>query len=286
MDIYNYLKQSLDFVLYTTNNFRRNTILNYNIYLYHLKKWCKQKTNDYYADYLKSHGSSLYLKYLFTVETEFKLSQLVDHNFETNSSFYEQIAAMIDIHYDFSLKSKLSRTDTYMVNKVKQEFLLYVQQLLTTEDYELPSDFQYERVITGNEADTIISEINSHWKYYNNSYWFPLMEDEPKSVSDKFFIMKKYVAPYWNDICNYISKESSRIYSYGESFYDIKFCVETSTIDNIEHEEWSYTDKHFKWFIYFSHEDTISFAGTIIPYIKKILLNEKEHWDRYEYPEF
>lgn len=260
--------------------------MNYNIHLHHLREWCKQKTSDYYNDYLKSHGSSLYLKYLFTVETEFKLSQLVDHDFENNSSFYEHIVAMIDIHYDFSLKSNLSQTESYMINKMKQEFLLYVQQLLTKEHYKIPSDFQYERVITGDEADAIISKINSHWEYYNDSYWFPLMGEKPQSVSEKFFIMKKYVIPYWNDICNYIFKENSHIYSYGESFYDIKFCIETATIDNIEHEEWSYTDKYFNWFIYFSHESTVSFAGTIVPYIKEILQKEKEHWNRYEYPEF
>lgn len=259
--------------------------MNYNIHLYHLKKWCKQKANDYYIDYSNSHGSSLYLKYLFAVETEFKLLQLVDHDFENDSSFYEAIVAMMDIHYDFSLKNNLTRIKGYMINKVKQEFLLFVQQLLAEKNPKIPSDFQYERVITDNEADNIISEINSHWKYYNNSYWFPLMGEEPQSVSDKFFIMKKYIVPYWNDICSYIFKENSRIYSYGESFYDIKFCIETSTIDNTEHQEWIYTDKCFKWFIYFSHENTVSFAGSIIPDIKEILQKEKEHLDHYECPE-
>ncbi len=36
---------------------------------------------------------------------------------------------------------------------------------------------------------------------------------------------------------------------------------------------------------YFSHEDAVSFAGAIVPIIKEILVAEKDHWNRYEYPD-
>ena len=44
-----------------------------------------------------------------------------------------------------------------------------------------------------------------------------------------------------------------------------------------------YTDKDFSWAIYFSHENTVAFAGSIVPTVKELLANEKEHWDKFEW---
>lgn len=260
--------------------------MNYNNHLCYLNRWCVQKTNDYYVEYSHSQRGSLYLKYILTNETAFKLMQLVDCDFADDAAFYESIVKMMGVHYDFSLKRELTYVEKHMLNKVEEEFLAYVKQLIYEEPPQNSLDDFYQRVLAGTEADDVIAKINLHWMYDNRSYWFPLMGDEPVEVTNKFFIMAKYVAPYWDEIRDYLLKENNRIYSYGQSFYDINFCIETSTIDNIEHEEWIYTDKCFKWFIYFSHEGTVSFAGTIVPDIKEILQKEKEHWDRYEYPEF
>ena len=35
--------------------------------------------------------------------------------------------------------------------------------------------------------------------------------------------------------------------------------------------------------VYFSHEETVSFAGAIVPKIKEVLKAEKEHWNRFEW---
>ena len=43
-----------------------------------------------------------------------------------------------------------------------------------------------------------------------------------------------------------------------------------------------YTDQQFTWAIYYSHENTVSFAGSIVPKVKDLLLPVKDHWDKFE----
>lgn len=259
--------------------------MKYNNQLHILKEWCSRITNEYYAQQIYEQGISG-IQYGAVAEISFKLMQLINQDFPDDASFYESIVALMNVHYDFALKRELTRTEKYKIDKVKKDFLAYVQLVLSDKCPIKLMEHPYERIITGPEANEIISQINSRWEYYNDSYWFPLMGEEPQSVTNKFFIMKKHVLPYWNNICDYILKCNEHIYSYGESYYDIEFCTETSTIGGLNDEEWSYTDKNYTWFIYLSHEDTISFAGTIVPFIKELLIEEKEHWDRYEYSEF
>ncbi len=40
-----------------------------------------------------------------------------------------------------------------------------------------------------------------------------------------------------------------------------------------------YTDKDFTWAGYFSHENTVTFAGAIVPFAKELLAKEQKHWD-------
>ena len=44
-----------------------------------------------------------------------------------------------------------------------------------------------------------------------------------------------------------------------------------------------YTDKDFSWAIYFFHEDTVAFAGSIVPKAKELLSTKKEYWNRFEW---
>lgn len=248
-----------------------------------LKRWCEEKSNIYYEHYHTSGISNI--RYFTTSEIAFKLSMLIDHDFENNEDFQSHIKNLLDIHFDYSLKNPINTTAKYMIEKIQNDFLEYANQIIYTENDDTPNNSIYERVIINEEAAEIISQINQHWGYENDSYWFPLMGEEPQKVSDKFFIMKKYLTPHWETIKSHIFHHNSHIYSYGESAYDLEFCIETTDIDNITLEEWSYTDKDFSWFIYFSHEDTVSFAGTIVPVIKEILISEKTHWNCFEYPD-
>ena len=60
-------------------------------------------------------------------------------------------------------------------------------------------------------------------------------------------------------------------------------CIETVELNEYSGCETIYTDKDFSWAIYFSHENTVAFAGSIVPKIKELLSNESEHWNKFEW---
>jgi len=74
------------------------------------------------------------------------------------------------------------------------------------------------------------------------------------------------------------------IYEYGEWYHAYPpHCLETVEFEGDFGCETIYTDKDFTWAVYFSHENTVTFAGTIVPFAKKLLSEEKEHWNRFEW---
>ncbi len=109
------------------------------------------------------------------------------------------------------------------------------------------------------------------------------MGDEPKKIADKFFVMFDYAEPYMKQIEQIINLPQTHIYSYGENFLRPENCVETVELLEYGGHETMYTDKDFSWAIYFSHENTVAFAGSIVPAVKEILSGEKEHFDKLEW---
>ena len=65
------------------------------------------------------------------------------------------------------------------------------------------------------------------------------------------------------------------IYSFGENNFRPEHCIETTELIEYGGCETIYTDKDFSWAIYFSHEGTVSFAGSIVPIAKNLLLTKK-----------
>ena len=80
-----------------------------------------------------------------------------------------------------------------------------------------------------------------------------------------------------------IGLPQTHIYSYGEDVSRPPNCLETVEIIEYCGCETIYTDKDFTWAIYFSHENTVAFAGSIVPKIKELLSNESEHWNKFEW---
>lgn len=254
--------------------------MNYNKRINLLKRWCIEKSN-HYSKHQKEQGFAD-IRYAATNELIFKLSMLIDKKFVNDADFQKQIENMLDIHVNSLLANPYNNTLKYMIEKINKEFLTYFQEIMFGDSDESISEIPYERVITGKEANEIIAQFNDYWCYDNKAYWFPLMGNEPESVQDKFFVMEKHFVAYRKKIYDWINSQEEHIYSYGESTYNIRFCVETSSLDENLAQEWAYTNKGFTWFVYFSHEGTVSFAGTIVPIVKEILEDKKEHWDSFE----
>lgn len=108
------------------------------------------------------------------------------------------------------------------------------------------------------------------------------MGDETRNVSDQFFVMFDYLEPYLEQLQQLIGLPHTHIYCYGESHLYPEHCLETVELSEYSGCETIYTDKNFTWAIYYSHENTVSFAGSIVPKIKELLLPVKDHWNKFE----
>ena len=256
--------------------------MTFNNIINHLKKWCINKAEIYHKAYGK-HGGVTYVGYQVAYELEFKLSTLIDKTFESKEGLKTEILNFIDVHYEPSVINPQNNLVKHIIKKTNQEFIEYLEELISQETPLELADIPYNRVITGSEAVALQDKFRSVWGYENTALWFPLMGNEPEEISEKFFVMFDYLEPHMKELEQIIGLPQAHIYCYGENFLLPENCVETVELIEYGGHETIYTDKNFSWAIYFSHENTVSFAGSIVPMVKDLLSDEKEHWDKFEW---
>ena len=256
--------------------------MTFNNILNHLKSWCENKAEVYQKVY-GAHGGITYVGYLIAYELEFKLSTLIDKSFEDIEDFKREVLILVDVHYEPSILKPQNSLVQHIIDKMNKEFCEFLEEVLSQQESLSLSDMPYMRVIIGSEANALQDKFRLVWGYVNTSYWFPLMGDEPKEISEKFFIMYDYFEPYMKQVEQIIGLPQTHIYSYGEAVSRPPNCLETVEIIEYGGCETIYTDKDFTWVIYFSHENTVAFAGSIVPKIKELLSNESEHWNEFEW---
>lgn len=248
--------------------------MNFNKLIFSLREYCAEASNKYYSEYRRYSGYT-FCGYLTFNEIAFKLAMLVDREFENLSDFKSVVRDSLNGHYDYYLTKRLDYESGSVVTKATNEFLC---RLDAANENEVPKNDSYYRVIYNKEAETIIARFKTVW-HYDTSYWFPLGADYPKEIREKIFVTEKNAAPKMDSIIALAQKNGKRVYRYGECDYPLCYCEETD--DMSEHGiEQAYTDKAFSWFIYFSHEGTVAFAGSILPEIRKIFADELiNKWD-------
>ena len=247
-----------------------------------LRQWCFDK-----ARAISKSGGDEYAGcgYPAVCELEFKASMLTDRSFENADALKDEILRLIDVHYDFSLLRLQDPQAKRGIDKINREFCAYLDELLSGEGDLSPAKLPYQRVIVGPEAASIKENFRSVWKYESSSYWYPLTGDEPEEVKDRFFVTIDRFEPYCKQVEGLIDLPQTHIYRYGESLYQLDYCIETAELIGYEGNESIYTDKVFSWAIYFSHENTVSFAGSIVPKMRELLIKEKPYWNRFEWEE-
>ena len=256
--------------------------MTFNNTINHLKLWCINKAKAYQKVY-DNYGGITYVGYQVAYELEFKLSTLIDKSFDSIADLKREVVNLIDVHYEPSVLNPQNSLAKQIVDKTNREFCEFLEDTFSKSETLTLADIPYARAIIGAEAAALQDKFRSVWGYVNTSYWFPLMGDEPKEISEKFFIMFDYIEPYMKQVEAIIGLPQTHIYSYGESVFRPPNCIETVEIIEYGGCETIYTDKDFTWAIYFSHENTVAFAGSIVPKIKELLSNESEHWNKFEW---
>lgn len=254
-------------------NDRKEFFMHFNNTINHLKLWCREKAHIYEMVYEK-HKDITYVGISEAYELEFKLSTLIDRSFENTDDLKKTILELVDVKYetvDYGIRNELAQ---YIIEKVKKEFCEYVEEITEKNDTLSFADIPYKRIILGEEAQILLERFKTVWKYDNSDYWYPLNGDEPEEITGKFFIMYDYLKPYKERLEKIIGLPETHIYRCDEADLLFEYCTETVELSETGRSEVFYTDKDFTWAIYFSHESTVAFAGSIVPAVKALLMLE------------
>ena len=256
--------------------------MTFNNIINHLKLWCINKAKAY-QKVNGNFGGITFVGYQVAYELEFKLSTLIDKSFDCIEDLKTEVVNLIDVHYESSVLNPRNSLAKQIIDKTNREFCEFFEDLSSKSETLTLADIPYARAIVGAEATALQDKFRSVWGYVNTSCWFPLMGDEPKEISEKFFVMFDHIESYMKQLEQVIGLPQTHLYRYGESAFRPQNCMETVELIEYGGCETIYTDKDFSWAIYFSHENTVAFAGSIVPKVKDLLSNEKEHWNKFEW---
>ena len=251
--------------------------MTYNNLINHLKIWCRKNRAPY-----KKYFKKTYINSQIADRIEFKLSTLIDIPFENIDSLKREISYFIFVYCSTSALKPKNKFEKNIINKTIQEFANYLDNVSSEYETLDIADIPYKRVITGTEAVVLRDRFYSVWGYGCVEYWYPLEYDLIVEPIEKIYIMYDYFEPYIEQFKEMIGLPQNHLYCYNEKFYYTQNFVETNDLDEYHGFEVFYTDKDFSWAIYFSHESTVTFAGSIVPKVKELLSAEKEHWDDFK----
>ena len=251
----------------------------YNGVTEYLRRWCVDMQKNYHERYMQERSdagrSLLFVKRSFYDEMDYKLCSLVDMKAESFEAYRERVRALIPVRKAYVLRKERDPEALALIREAEEEFRAFLEGVTET-DAMVPEG--YYRVILGEERERLEYAILEKWGYCAD-YWYPLKGGFDES---KLFLDADHLEPYWDRLCALVGLPGERLYEYGESYFDDGQLAETDALEGYGGNEVAYLPKDLSWIIYFSHENTVTFGGTILPMVRELLANEREHWNRWE----
>lgn len=241
-----------------------------------LRNWCAEMSEQYSQKYTGTGQSLCFLSKAVTGELWYKLGVLVDKDYPDYPAYLDAVQKLIPMHIDFVLKKDHDEVGDHYIRTAERAFRDYLATL--SPDCSAPEQ-PYYRVIWGKEADRIADSFLTRWGY-DTAYWYPL---NGGWEADKLFISPKRLAPYMDELCALLGIPQEHIYEYGEAWYDRPHCAEVDALESYSGCETAYGPKDFSWIIYYSHENTVTFAGTVVPKVKELLQAERQYWNKFDW---
>ena len=137
----------------------------------------------------------------------------------------------------------------------------------------------YYRFVNGEERERLEYAILEKWDYDPVHYWYPLRGGFDE---EKLFFPADRLEPYLDRLCGLLGLPDRHLYEYGEGCRE---AIQLAMVDDIYGYggfECMYLPEDLSWAVYFSHEDTVTFAGSILGAVKELLADEREHWNKWE----
>lgn len=241
-------------------------------YCYDLEERYRKRSEE---ERLCTGRSLLFVKGFFFEEMAYKLAALVDWDAPSFEAYREQVRALIPVRKAYVLRKERVPEALALVREAEEE-LRGLLGSLTEQNTAEPE--HYLRVIHGAEREQLEYAILEKWGYCAD-YWYPLKGGFDEN---KLFLSVDWFEPYWDRLCALAGLPENRVYEYGESYFDDGQLLEVDDMTGYGGNECAYLPKDLSWIIYFSHENTVTFAGTILPTVRELLAPEREHWNKWE----
>ena len=239
--------------------------MKFNAQINYLKKYFEEKA----AESLEVMPRAIYEGAIFA------LSMRMDTEYASFKAFRNDVMKCAGSSYSITMRSA-PKNDAQLEQR-KRILAEMKNKIKSLSEKDACENYPYERVIYGEEYELLAKRFLDVWGY-TPRYWYPV--DNGGSI-ESLVLMWDAAEPYFEKINGLIGSGSKRFYRMSEEdfLYVFPLCRQMDFIIPYEGAEHVYTDEDFTWLIYFSHEKTVTFGGSIVPGIKKLLEDIKDKWD-------
>ena len=241
-----------------------------------LRLGCRELFRTYEEAYAKQYRKSkCFFRYLVIHEIEDQLCILVEAEFADFQEFRELVRGIPGNYSDPGLKNPPEDASSY-IREAEAAFLELLDRVQP--DCAAP-EIPYVRYLTGAERERVVARFRELWNYIPRKSWYPM--DGQELREDWLFIHTDYLEAYLPRIEGLLGLPENHIYCYGEANRPGLDCMEMAELVGYNGFENACCDREFSWILFFSHEETVTFAGSILPQIREMLEPEKAHWNRW-----
>lgn len=252
--------------------------MRFNNAVWAVRNWCREASRRYYqtAEMICEDTGHLhcFTGVHFAREMEYKAGTLIDREFDSFAHFLEAARELVRGRISYAPIQEKDSAAQAQIAEAEKAYLAFLDSL--TADAEAEPE-PYYRVIVGEEKDRIAYAILEKWDY-STACWYPL---QGKPDEGMLFLHAEILEPYMDRLLKLLGLPENHVYEYGESCFVGEHCAEVEDLYGYGGNEAAYLPKDLSWIIYFSHEGTVTFAGTIVPAVRELLIDEKDHWNRW-----
>lgn len=242
-----------------------------------LRNWCNDASARYRAEASAERealgNTNRYPMFWFADSMSYMLASLIDREFDTFEAFREAARSLAGEKIHHGLIVEKNPVALELVAQAEGEYLAFVDSVQADVN---AAPGPYYRVIMGMEKESLAYAILEKWDYAAD-YWYPMKGGFDDS---KLYLGVDILEPYMERLLVLLGLPENRVYEYGESWYVGEHCAEVDDLYGYGGNEAVYLPKDLSWIIYFSHEGTVTFGGSIVPAVKELLKDETEHWNR------
>ncbi len=229
-----------------------------------LRQWCIEYGQMGLSMYAFQGGPSSLL-YRVPYDLAFWLGTLTDRDFSDYASYFQAVRDLLPVPITPPLGHEPTKIEQYYIQNTELAFL--EQFSLLAPDCPFPG-IPYFRVLPEAEASSVKGKLAELWDCRENQYWYPL--SAVSIPTDQLcYVSTSSLEGHLDELGALLLLSEKHAFCVGESWFNLPNCVETGELSDYAGSECFYAAKDYRWLIYFSHEDTVSFAGSIVPMIKE-----------------